>query len=154
MKRIILLLFLFSIFECRLDKIEMRKICSKCEVGFNDTYRDKELLNNTSEDDKINEYVITLVELLKSDFNSSDIMDQYVTPRVVYSNILFFILIGLLIVIWIVLIVLACYSEKVFKFKYDEKSHLKHHLMAYITVLLFLCVIVLSSISFVFIKKS
>jgi hypothetical protein len=154
MKRIILLLFLFSIFECRLDKIEMRKICSKCEVGFNDTYRDKELLNNTSEDDKINEYVITLVELLKSDFNSSDIMDQYVTPRVVYSNILFFILIGVLIVIWIVLIVLACYSEKVFKFKYDEKSHLKHHLMAYITVLLFLCVIVLSSISFVFIKKS
>lgn len=154
MKRIILILFLFSIFECKLDEVEMRKICSKCEADFNDTYKNKELLNNTSEDDKINEYVILLVELLKTDFNSSDLVDQYVTPRVIYSNIIFFVLIGLLILIWIVLIVLACCNKRVFKFQYDEKSHLKHHLMAYITFLLFLCVIVLSSISFTIIKKS
>ena len=154
MKRIILILFLFSIFDCKLDEVEMRKICSKCEAGFNDTYKDTELLNNTSEDDKINEYVIILVELLKTDFNSSDLVDQYVTPRVIYSNIFFFVLIGLLIIIWIVLIVLACCNKRVFKFQYDEKSHLKHHLMAYITFLLFLCVIVISSISFVIIKKS
>ena len=155
MKRIIIvILFLFSIFECKLDEVEMRKICSKCEAGFNDTYKDTELLNNTSEDDKINEYVIILVELLKTDFNSSDLVDQYVTPRVIYSNIFFFVLIGLLIIIWIVLIVLACCNKRVFKFQYDEKSHLKHHLMAYITFLLFLCVIVISSISFVIIKKS
>ena len=154
MKRIILILFLFSIFECKLDEVEMRKICSKCEAGFNDTYKDTELLNNTSEDDKINEYVIILVELLKTDFNSSDLVDQYVTPRVIYPNIFFFVLIGLLIIIWIVLIVLACCNKRVFKFQYDEKSHLKHHLMAYITFLLFLCVIVISSISFVIIKKS
>ena len=154
MKRIILILFLLSIFDCKLDEVEMRKICSKCEAGFNDTYKDTELLNNTSEDDKINEYVIILVELLKTDFNSSDLVDQYVTPRVIYSNIFFFVLIGLLIIIWIVLIVLACCNKRVFKFQYDEKSHLKHHLMAYITFLLFLCVIVISSISFVIIKKS
>ena len=154
MKRIILILFLFSILDCKLDEVEMRKICSKCEAGFNDTYKDTELLNNTSEDDKINEYVIILVELLKTDFNSSDLVDQYVTPRVIYSNIFFFVLIGLLIIIWIVLIVLACCNKRVFKFQYDEKSHLKHHLMAYITFLLFLCVIVISSISFVIIKKS
>ena len=154
MKRIILILLLFSIFDCKLDEVEMRKICSKCEAGFNDTYKDTELLNNTSEDDKINEYVIILVELLKTDFNSSDLVDQYVTPRVIYSNIFFFVLIGLLIIIWIVLIVLACCNKRVFKFQYDEKSHLKHHLMAYITFLLFLCVIVISSISFVIIKKS
>ena len=154
MKRIILILFLFSIFDCKLDEVEMRKICSKCEAGFNDTYKDTELLNNTSEDDKINEYVIILVELLKTDFNSSDLVDQYVTPRVIYPNIFFFVLIGLLIIIWIVLIVLACCNKRVFKFQYDEKSHLKHHLMAYITFLLFLCVIVISSISFVIIKKS
>lgn len=154
MKRIILILLLFSIFDCKLDEVEMRKICSKCEVGFNDTYKDTELLNNTSEDDKINEYVIILVELLKTDFNSSDLVDQYVTPRVIYPNIFFFVLIGLLIIIWIVLIVLACCNKRVFKFQYDEKSHLKHHLMAYITFLLFLCVIVISSISFVIIKKS
>ena len=154
MKRIILILLLFSIFDCKLDEVEMRKICSKCEAGFNDTYKDTELLNNTSEDDKINEYVIILVELLKTDFNSSDLVDQYVTPRVIYPNIFFFVLIGLLIIIWIVLIVLACCNKRVFKFQYDEKSHLKHHLMAYITFLLFLCVIVISSISFVIIKKS
>lgn len=154
MKRIILILLLLSIFDCKLDEVEMRKICSKCEAGFNDTYKDTELLNNTSEDDKINEYVIILVELLKTDFNSSDLVDQYVTPRVIYSNIFFFVLIGLLIIIWIVLIVLACCNKRVFKFQYDEKSHLKHHLMAYITFLLFLCVIVISSISFVIIKKS
>lgn len=154
MKRIILILFLFSILDCKLDEVEMRKICSKCEAGFNDTYKDTELLNNTSEDDKINEYVIILVELLKTDFNSSDLVDQYVTPRVIYPNIFFFVLIGLLIIIWIVLIVLACCNKRVFKFQYDEKSHLKHHLMAYITFLLFLCVIVISSISFVIIKKS
>ena len=154
MKRIILILLLLSIFDCKLDEVEMRKICSKCEAGFNDTYKDTELLNNTSEDDKINEYVIILVELLKTDFNSSDLVDQYVTPRVIYSNIFFFVLIGLLIIIWIVLIVMACCNKRVFKFQYDEKSHLKHHLMAYITFLLFLCVIVISSISFVIIKKS
>lgn len=154
MKRIILILLLLSICDCKLDEVEMRKICSKCEAGFNDTYKDTELLNNTSEDDKINEYVIILVELLKTDFNSSDLVDQYVTPRVIYSNIFFFVLIGLLIIIWIVLIVLACCNKRVFKFQYDEKSHLKHHLMAYITFLLFLCVIVISSISFVIIKKS
>ena len=154
MKRIILILFLFSIFECKLDEVEMRKICSKCEIGFNDTYKDNELLNNTSEDDKINEYVITLVELLKTDFNSSDLVDQYVTPRVIYPNIIFFVLIGILVLIWIVLIVLACCNKRVFKFQYDEKSHLKHHLMAYITFFLFLCVIVLSSISLAIIKKS
>ena len=154
MKRIILILFLLSIFDCKLDEVEMRKICSKCEAGFNDTYKDTELLNNTSEDDKINDYVIILVELLKTDFNSSDLVDQYVTPRVIYPNIFFFVLIGLLIIIWIVLIVLACCNKRVFKFQYDEKSHLKHHLMAYITFLLFLCVIVISSISFVIIKKS
>ena len=111
-------------------------------------------MNNTSEDDKINEYVITLVELLKTDFNSSDLVDQYVTPRVIYPNIIFFVLIGILVLIWIVLIVLACCNKRVFKFQYDEKSHLKHHLMAYITFLLFLCVIVLSSISLAIIKKS
>ena len=154
MKRIILILLLLSICDCKLDEVEMRKICSKCEAGFNDTYKDTELLNNTSEDDKINEYVIILVELLKTDFNSSDLVDQYVTPRVIYSNIFFFVLIGLLIIIWIVLIVLACCNKRVFKFQYDEKSHLNHHLMAYITFLLFLCVIVISSISFVIIKKS
>ena len=154
MKRIILILLLLSICDCKLDEVEMRKICSKCEAGFNDTYKDTELLNNTSEDDKINEYVIILVELLKTDFNSSDLVDQYVTPRVIYPNIFFFVLIGLLIIIWIVLIVLACCNKRVFKFQYDEKSHLKHHLMAYITFLLFLCVIVISSISFVIIKKS
>lgn len=49
---------------------------------------------------------------------------------------------------------MACCNKRVFKFQYDEKSHLKHHLMAYITFLLFLCVIVISSISFVIIKKS
>ena len=154
MKRIILILLLISLFDCKLDEVEMRKICSKCEIGFNDTYKNTELLNNTSEDDKINEYVILLVELLKTDFNSSNITDQYVTPRVIYPNIIFFVLIILLILIWIVLIVLACCNKKVFKFHYDEKSHLKHHLMAYITFLLLLCVIVLSSLSFSIIKKS
>ena len=154
MKRIILILLLFSIFYSKLDEEEMHRICAKCEIGFNDTYKDNELLNKTSDDDKINEYVILLVEMLKTDFNSSDLIDQYVTPRVINPNIIFIVLIILLIIIWIALIVLACCNKKIFKFSYDEKSHLKHHLMAYITFILFLCIIILSSIALSIIKKS
>ena len=49
---------------------------------------------------------------------------------------------------------MACCNKKIFKFSYDEKSHLKHHLMAYITFILFLCIIILSSIALSIIKKS
>ena len=37
----------------KLDESEIHKIYSKYEKGFNDIYKDNELLNNTSEVDKI-----------------------------------------------------------------------------------------------------
>ena len=154
MNKIVLFLLLFSILKCKLDEKGIYKICSRCEEGFNDTYRNTELLNNTSENDKINEYVITLVEMLKNDSNSSELVDGYVIPRVIYPNIIFFVLIGILIILWIILIILACLNQKCLKFNSDGSNHLKHHILAYITILIFIINIILSALTFPYINKS
>ena len=90
-KCIYLILILFHIIKSKirhlLQEDEMIKICSKCNSGFNSTYNDTELLNNISTDDKITSYIIKIVEIFKSDFNSSELIDKYLYPRVIYPNI-------------------------------------------------------------------
>ena len=136
------------------DEQELQKICSKCRSGFNDTYINEELLNKISDKDKINKYVKKVVELLKTD-KTDKLKDEYVTPRVINPNIIFIVLIVFLILIWIALIVLVCLNKKIFKFEHNqEQTHLGHHLLAYITVLFFIIIIILSSISLSYVSKS
>ena len=154
--KILIFLLLFSIIKCQnrtLQNEQIQKICSKCESNFNEIYKDSELLNNTSDDDKINEYVIFLVEMLKDDFNSSQLMDQYVTPRVINPNIIFFIFIIALIIIWIILIILVCLNKKCLNFKASD-NNCKHHLLAYFTMILFIAVIAISSFCLFYVYKS
>ena len=158
MKEIVLFLLLFSIIKCQnrtIQNEQIRKICSKCEAGFNETYKDNVLLNNTSDNDKINEYTIFFVEMIKDDFNSSALVDQYVTPRVIYPNIIFMVLIGILVIIWIILIVLVCLNKKFLNFKSnDDDNNFKNHILVYVTALIFIIIIVLSSISLYYVSKS
>ena len=155
-EKILIILLLFSIIKCQnrtLQNEQIQKICSKCESNFNEIYKDSELLNNTSDDDKINEYVKFLVEMVKDDFNSSQLIDQYVTPRVINPNIIFFIFIIALIIIWIILIIVVCLNKKCLNFKASDNTF-KHHLLAYITMILFIAVIVISSICLSHVYKS
>ena len=158
MKEIMLFLLLFSIIKCQNRTIQdeqIRKICSKCEAGFNETYKDTVLLNNTSDNDKINEYTIFFVEMIKDDFNTSALIDQYVTPRVINPNIIFMVLIGILVIIWIILIVLVCLNKKFLNFKSnDDNNYFKDHILVYVTALIFIIIIVLSSISLYYVSKS
>ena len=165
MKEIILFLLLFSYINSNdnnsvndtspFDEKELQVICSKCRSGFNNTYIDNEKLDNISDTDKINGYVINLVELLKTNFTSDQLMDEYVTPRVIKPNIIFIVLLALLIIIWIVLIVLVCLNKKVFNFEHIEnEGHLKHHILAYITALCFIIILILSSIILPYIYES
>ena len=162
MKVIVIFLLLFFVnnsnnttnYTSPFDEKELQKICSKCRSGFNDTYINEELLNKISDKDKINEYVKKVVELLKTD-NTDKLMDEYVTPRAINPNIIFIVLIVFLILIWIALIILVCLNKKIFKFEHNkEQTHLCHHLLVYITVLFFIIIIILSSISLSYISKS
>ena len=155
----ILIILFFSIFifgeASNFEEEEIQKICSKCHSGFNDTYKDSNLLKNVSENDTINDYVKMIIEMLKTDFNSSELIDQYVTPRVINPNIIYIIFLVIVCLIWIALIVFICLNKKCLKYESkDETNHLKNHLLAYITMLIFAIIILFSSISLSFVHKS
>ena len=156
-EKILIILLLFSLMECQnrtLQNEQIQKICSRCESNFNGTYKDSELLKNTSDDDKINEYVKFLVEMFKDEFNSTELINQYVTPRVIHPNIIFFVFIAILIIIWIALIILVCLNKKCLKFKSNNNDNCAHHILAYCTMLLFIAIIILSSICLSYVYKS
>ena len=155
----ILLLLLLSLLNinkaAHFDEEELQKICSKCQSGFNDTYKKTDLLNKVPDDDKINKYVILIVEMLKTDFNSSELIDEYVTPRVINPNIIFIVFAIILCLIWIALIVIVCKNKNVLKFsKKNESEHLKYHLLVYLTIIISLIIIIFSSIALAYIHKS
>jgi len=127
-----------------LEEDEMIKICSKCKLGFNSTYNNTELLNSISADDKITPYVIKLVEMFKSDFNSSELIDEYIYPRVIYPNIAFPIIIIILFIIWIMLIVKEFKKKKFLNF---NNNNSKLYFLYPLTFLIFIIIIILSSIS-------
>ena len=160
MKIKIMFLFLFLTFfnynkAVYFEEDELKKICKKCESGFNDTYKQTDRLNKVSDNDKINQYVILFVEMIKNDFNSSKLIDEYVRPRIIVPNILYIILAIILLLIWIALIVVICKNKVHSQFSpNNESEHLKYHLLAYITIIISLIIIILSSISMVYIQKS
>ena len=160
MKKLIYIIILFKIIENRvrrkLEEDEIIKLCKKCESTFNSTYKDKLLLNNTSTNDKINPYVKLLVEILKTDFNSSQLIDDYVDPRIINPNIIFIILLIVLLIIWSILIYLVCKNKKYFKFNTDINSttHFKYYFLFYSILSIFIIIIILSSVSIYYIFKN
>ena len=114
MKFTFLILLLIQFYICdSFEEDEIQNICSRCQSNFNETYKDEELINKTKDDDKINEYVIKLVESLKNDSkNSSDLVNDYVIPRFIYPNIAYIILLLLGIILWIILIIFLCRTKK------------------------------------------
>ena len=47
------------------DEKEIKNICSRCHSNFNEVYNNTELLQKTKDNDKINEYIIKLIEDIK-----------------------------------------------------------------------------------------
>ena len=152
---IILTILLFHIIKSKirhlLEEDEMIKICSKCKSGFNSTYNNTKLLNNISSDDKITPYVIKLVEMFKSDFNSSELIEEYIYPRVISPNIIFPIIMIILLIIWIILIVKECKKKKILNF---NNSNSKPKFLYPLSFLIFIIIIILSSISIFYIYES
>ena len=60
---------LLNIYYCKnkveFDEEEIKKICSRCHSDFNEVYNDTDLIRITKDDDKINEYVVKLIEDIK-----------------------------------------------------------------------------------------
>ena len=154
-KSIYIILILFHIIKSKirhlLEEDEIIKICSKCKSGFNSTYNNTEILNDISTDDKITPYVIKLVEMFKSDFNSSELIEEYIYPRVISPNIIFPIIMIILLIIWIILIMKECKKKKVPNF---NKNHSKIIFLYPLTFLIFIIIIILSSISIFIIYES
>ena len=154
-KNFLYLLLLKIIINKQLEENEIIKLCKKCESNFNLTYNDKELLNNTSKNDKINSYVIKFIKILETDFNSSQIIEEYAKPRVIYPNIIFIILIIILLIIWGILIFLVCKNKKYFKFNVnqDNITHFKIYYLYYLTLFFLIIIIIISSILIYFIYE-
>ena len=154
-KNIYIILILFHIIKSKirhlLEEDEIIKICSKCKSGFNSTYNNTEILNDISTDDKITPYVIKLVEMFKSDFNSSELIEEYIYPRVIFPNIIFPIIMIILLIIWIILIMKECKKKKVLNF---NNKHSKIMFLYPLTFLIFIIIIILSSISIFIIYES
>ena len=140
MKKILCILLIFSIIQNRkllkLEEDEVLKICKRCISNFNFTYKDYELLNNISTNDKNNSYVKKLAKILQTDFNSSQLIKEYVYPRIIIPNIIYIILILILFIIWAIFIYRVCQNKKYFKFKSSDISntHFKYYLIFYITI--------------------
>ena len=66
----IIFFLLLNIYYCKNKKIfdekEIKNICSRCHSNFNEVYNNTELLKITKDDNKINEFVIKLIEDIKS----------------------------------------------------------------------------------------
>ena len=157
----IIFLFFLSLRLCKNDirnlfeEEEIQKICSKCQSDFNQTYLNEELINSTKDNDKINDYVIKLVESLKNDSaNSSDIYDEYVFPRFIVPNIIYIILTLLIIIFYLAIIIISCIDHKkkcLSKKCFNDKNH---NIFSYITILLCIITIIISSLILFHINKS
>ena len=152
-------LLLFQLNNSKLRNLfeedEIQKICSYCQSDFNETYKNEELINSTKDNDKINDYVITFISILKNNSkNTSDLLNEYVFPRFIKPNIVYIIFIIISILIWIIFIILLCldWKKNIFsKYFINNKSSNK---LSYITIIISLAIIVLSSFSLLYINNS
>ena len=141
----ITLIFLFFLL-CQINTRELRNlfeeeeiqiICSYCQSDFNDTYKDILLINSTKDDDKINEYVINFIEILKNDSkSSSDLIYEYVIPRFLNPNIIYIIFAITSIFIWIILITLICLDSKKNIFSKCFMNNKSSNILSYLTIII------------------
>ena len=146
---IFLFFLLFQINKCKLrdllEEEEIKIICSYCQSDFNQTYKNLELINSTKDDDKINDYVIILIESLKNESkNTSDLLNDYVYPRFINPNLVYIILFIITFIIWIVLIILACIDNKKRIFQNLFVNNKYNKILLYFTIIICVLIIVLS----------
>ena len=158
MKLIFLFFLVFGLYNGKLRNLfeeeEIQKICSNCQSDFNETYLNEELINSTKDDDKINKYVIKLVETLKNDSNSSDLFYDYVFPRFIVPNIIYIIITFLIVITYIFIIIVSCLDHKrkcLSKFFFNKKYSNK---LRYITIIFCIVIITMSSFILFYINKS
>ena len=158
MKLIFLFFLVFGLYNGKLRNLfeeeEIQKICSNCQSDFNETYLNEELINSTKDDDKINKYVIKLVESLKNDSNSSDLFYDYVFPRFIVPNIIYIIITFLIVITYIFIIIVSCLDHKrkcLSKFFFNKKYSNK---LRYITIIFCIVIITMSSFILFYINKS
>jgi formate-dependent nitrite reductase membrane component NrfD len=89
--------------------------------------------------------------MFKSDFNSRELIKEYIYPRVISPNILFLIIMIILLIFWIILIVKECKKKKALNF---NNNNSKHKFIYPLTFLIFIIIIILSSISIFIIYES
>ena len=160
-KKITLIFLFFLLFQINTRELrnlfeeeEIQIICSYCQSDFNETYKDILLINSTKDDDKINEYVINFIEILKNDSKkSSDLINEYVIPRFLHPNIIYIIFVITSIFIWIILITLICLDSKKNIFSKCFMNNKSSNILSYLTIIISLALIVLSSFSLSYIKK-
>ena len=160
-KKITLIFLFFLLFQINTRELrnlfeeeEIQIICSYCQSDFNETYKDILLINSTKDDDKIKEYVINFIEILKNDSkNSSDLINEYVIPRFLHPNIIYIIFVITSIFIWIILITLICLDSKKNIFSKCFMNNKSSNILSYLTIIISLALIVLSSFSLSYIKK-
>ena len=158
MKLTFLFFLVFGLYNGKLRNLfeeeEIQKICSNCQSDFNETYLNEELINSTKDDDKINKYVIKLVESLKNDSNSSDLFYDYVFPRFIVPNIIYIIITFLIVITYIFIIIVSCLDHKrkcLSKFFFNKKYSNK---LPYITIIICIATITMSSFILFYINKS
>ena len=161
MKKIKIIFLCFLSFSlCKIDirnlfeEDEIQNICSKCESDFNQTYLDEEKINSTKDDDKINEYVIKLVESLKNDSNSTDIFSVYVYPRLIVPNIIYIVLFSLIFIFYVIIIIVACLDHKRKFLSKIFENNKNTNIFSYIAIIFFIINIIISSVVIFYINRS
>ena len=155
----IIFFLLLNIYYCKNKKIfdekEIKNICSRCHSNFNEVYNNTELLKITKDDDKINEFVIKLIEDIKSKKKSKIFLKEYAKTRLDSSLIIYVILILLILIIWIILIIISCIdNKKKLLTKLFFPKNRKNNFISYFGIALFIFLIILSSINLFFIFET
>ena len=158
MKLIFIFFLVFGLYNGKLRNLfeeeEIQKICSNCQPDFNETYLNQELINSTKDNDKINKYVIKLVESLKNDSNSSELFYDYVFPRFIVPNIIYIIITVLIFITYIFIIIVSCLDHKrkcLSKIFFNKANKNK---LSYITIIICIIIIALSSFVLFYINES
>ena len=150
---------LLNIYLCKKKKIfdekEIKKICSRCHSNFNEVYNDTELIHATKDDDKINEYVIKIIEDIKLKKKSKIFLKEYAKSRTDSFYKIYIALISLILVFWIILIIFSCIdNKKKFLTQLFFPKNCKNNFIPYFALILFIFLIVLSSVILYFIFET
>ena len=149
---------LLNIYYCKnkveFDEEEIKKICSRCHSDFNEVYNDTDLIRITKDDDKINEYVVKLIEDIKLKKKSKIFLKEYAVSRIDPSYIFYMASILFVLIFWIILIIFSCIDNK--KKLLTQLFFLKNknNCICFFGVVLFAFLVALSSLNLYFIFET